>query len=173
VSPTAYSLVFALAVAIAYRMASDKDKPVWSVLLGFGVISSVLNVALWDRIDHPLEHLGFATIEAATIFVMLNRAPTRLGIFMSICLFWAFFVNFGLYLDLTQGTNLFYDRYESLLAAIAIGQLIPFAHGILGKAGANIRQFMANRRIRSQRALSGMAYSGVDLQSREIEEHYR
>lgn len=92
---------------------------------------------------------------------------------MSICLFWAFFVNFGLYLDLTQGTNLFYDRYESLLAAIAIGQLIPFAHGILGKAGSVLRGFMANIRFLGQRNLSGLAYSGVDLQSREIEEHYR
>lgn len=141
----------------------------WGVLLAFSAISCVLNVLLWEKIDHPLNCLAFATIEAAKIVLILKLSPTRLGVFMSICLFAAYLVNFGLYIDLTKGTNMVYDRYEPLLATICAAQLIPFAHGILAKVRSILLELSAGRGIRRQRNLSSLAYSGIGVQDKKME----
>ena len=146
---TGYSIVFALIVAIAYRTASDKNRPVWGVLLAFSVISSLLNVILWDNIDHPLEHYWFASIEVAKIILIMRLAPTRTGDYMCTLLFLSGFTNYLLYLDLIKGSNLVYDRYEIIIAAIAIGQLIPFVDALGGKISEAARRCLSIFRSRA------------------------
>ena len=143
-----YSVAYAVALLAAYLMARHEDKLTWLVLCSFSVLSVALNAILWDRIDHPLEHLGFASIEAAKILILLRFAGGRLPVYMSALLSVAWLANFGLYLDLKLGTNLVYDQYETLIAAITLGQLIPFFDGLARKARSILDAVVGLRALR-------------------------
>lgn len=74
---------------------------------------------------------------------ILRYAPCLLGYFQCLCLLVAWGVNWLLYYDIIQGSNLVYDNYEPIILAIAIAQLIPACNGFYRA----ISQFRAKPQI--------------------------
>lgn len=123
------------------------DRRVWLILSASAVTDETLGVLLLDHID-SLDLPVFAGLfECATIWALLTFARGRAAGEQAACLVACWLCHFTLLVDLTAGTSLIYDRYESLVFTILGVQVLLGVNGSL----VSMARFFHSRLV-SQRA---------------------
>lgn len=107
---------------------------VWGILLGYAVACPVLNLAIFDHIEHDWEHLAFASFDWLVAWSILKCCKGGLAVYQSCCLLASYILNLVLYYDLKESTDLVYGQYEIYVILIHAAVLAPSTNGIIKAA---------------------------------------
>lgn len=114
---------FFVTVAVLCGISSTKDRNALRVVLA-ATIASFLITEWVTRPIHASWKLAIpATVETLTILALLHWAKNRTGYLQAGLLSIAWATHVLCYYDLNANTNLVYDNYGRILAAVAVGQI--------------------------------------------------
>ena len=117
-----YQLFF-FSVLGLWLFASPRDRIALRIVLGATIAAELLKYGVTVHITGAWKLVIPATLETATIIALLYWARNRTGYMQAGCLVIAWLAHVLCYADVVTGTNVVYDRYESLLLLVAVAQL--------------------------------------------------
>ena len=126
----------------------ERNRNVWSVLTFACLLNIVLGAAVFDKMDSAWLPAWYGFLELLTINLLYRFAWNPLGKTQALILFGAWICHICLYRDVTLGTNLVYDNYETLILAVMLTQLLTGTNGLFEMA----RDFCS-------RCRAGLSYS--------------
>ena len=107
--------------------ATSREKTVLSILMVAGGGSTVLANTVMPMIHDSWKLAIPGAVETLTILSIVTMAPhSRITFFQVILLLISWCVHLQCYRDCENNTNVVYDNYEKILAAVAVGQLLAF-----------------------------------------------
>lgn len=118
--------LFILAVIVLRLVASPRDRNALSIVLVASFVSTLLVHFVTHEITGAWKLTVPAAIETATIAALLAWSRNLTGILNSGCLLVAWGAHVLCYTDICLGTNVIYDDYETVIQAVALGQLAAF-----------------------------------------------
>lgn len=116
-------LAYLISVTILWVFSSPRDRNSLRIILLAGV-GSLLLMASVRGVVAPWKMVLPATVEILTIAALLKWAKNLTGVIQVGLLVFAWALHALCWVDLVTGSNMVYDRYSSLLGAVAVGQLI-------------------------------------------------
>lgn len=119
-------LLFLAAVFLLWLGATDADRSALRIVLLASLASLLLVTFVTRHITGSWKLVVPATVETVTILALLRWASNRTGWKQAACVLTAWFVHVLCFADIQLGTNMVYDRYEDVLGAVALAQLVFF-----------------------------------------------
>ncbi len=115
---------FILALVGLRIWATDKDRNALNVVLAASLVSTFLVHLVTQEITGAWKLVVPATLEVMTIAALLRWSRNRTGYLNVGLLCVAWFTHVLCFVDVWSGSNLVYDNYETILALVAVGQLL-------------------------------------------------
>jgi len=94
----------------------------------------MLGAAVFDRMDSAWLPAWYGFLELLTINLLYRFGWNLLGKTQALILFGAWVTHICLYMDVSLGSNLIYDHYETLILSAMLAQLLTGTNGLLEMA---------------------------------------
>jgi len=111
-----------------------RNRNVWNVLTFACFLNIMLGAAVFDKMDSAWLPAWYGFLECLTISLLYLLAWNPLGKTQALILFGAWVCHICLYMDVTLGSNLVYDSYETLILAVMLTQLLTGTNGLFEMA---------------------------------------
>ena len=116
--------LFILAVIALRLVAVPRDRNALSIVLVASLVSTLLVHFVTHEITGAWKLAVPGAVEVLTISALMYFSPNRTGLLQSCCLLVAWMAHAFCYLDIVLRTDIVYSRYETILALVAIAQII-------------------------------------------------
>lgn len=130
---TGWYAAFILAVIALRVLAAPADRAALNVLLCASAASTILVHLVTHEIAGAWKLAVPGAVEVLTIMAMIQWGG-KTGVLQSCCLLVAWIDHLLCYLDIVLGTNIVYDRYETILLLVALAQILA-CHQTLARIG--------------------------------------
>ncbi len=134
--------IFILCVIALRLVATPKDRNALSIVLVASFVSTLLVHLVTHQIHAPWKLVVPGMVETFTIIAMLQWSRNLTGLLNSGLLCIAWLDHLFCYLDVWLKTDMVYSRYETIIAIVAVGQLLTFHDTMLNTVGRIYRWFL-------------------------------
>ena len=122
--------------------ATPRDRNALTILLVVGVVSTSVVHLVICHIQASWTLIVPAANETLTMLAMLTWANPKTALNQAFLLLVAWWAHVQCYIDIQNETNVIYDNYETLLALVAIGQLLA-CHDTIFSIGRRVSQWFS------------------------------
>jgi hypothetical protein len=126
-----------LAVLVLWAASSSRDRNALRIVLIASLASEVIVEGVTRNIHGAWKLAIPGAVETLTILSLLQWANNRTGLLQIACLFVAWLAHAFCYLDLALKTDIVYSRYETIIALVAIAQILV-CYDTLARCGRGV-----------------------------------